>query len=387
MRARRPVGHAFLMTNRPVPWSRSRGFERLLAQETNLSDLIQFLSDRDPQPWSDLVGFVPDEVAREAGRANHADLFLTAANRKAVVEVKLGHLMSADQQKKYETLPSEPDLYLAALSSDESRLEADRSRWAFLSLSDLVGRWRQSPIEAARVVAAESADVLEAWDELIRAAFERSDSAESQPVSRLNQKFLTRVVTRRIAQDLGRRGRIADAGVTSGGGLPLVQSWTPIRGEGIDRAFIAEVRWRETKPVGELRFGVDFDPRPGHVEDEEVRRAAYDLACSMDVYIDFAALRTHLSSEHPELLDLVGRKERSRPKPKGDWQQVVVHGFKGAPLEDGSTNSRRRTTPGFYGDGALRFQAIADVDFDRASANDLTSLIDTTLTFLSSRQP
>ena len=60
--------------------------------------------------------------------------------------------------------------------------------------------------------------------------------------------------------------------------MPLVQAWTPVRGEGPDRSFIAEIRWWETKPGGELRFGVDFDPRPGQAEDEEVRRAAYELA-------------------------------------------------------------------------------------------------------------
>jgi len=70
---------------------------RLLAQETNVSDLIQFLSDRDPSPWAELVGFVPDNVAREAQNANHADLLLTANSQAAVVEVKLGHLMSTKQ--------------------------------------------------------------------------------------------------------------------------------------------------------------------------------------------------------------------------------------------------------------------------------------------------
>src|ERR1700751_4597645 len=84
---------------------------------------------------------------------------------------------------------------------------------------------------------------------------------------RRRQKFLARVAARRIARDLCIRGRGALADVTSGGGLPLVQGWTPVRDEGHDRAFIAEIRWKEEKRVGDLRFGGDFGPRPGQGED------------------------------------------------------------------------------------------------------------------------
>lgn len=375
------------MTKNASPWVRTRGFGRLLAQETNISDLIQFLSDRDPTPWLDLVGFVPNEVDREARTANHADLLLTSSSRAAVVEVKLGHLMSSNQQAKYESLTSRPDLYLSALSLDEMRLGPDPGRWRFLSLSELVGRWENVDDERARVVAGEAAGVLREWDHMITRVFDLTTSKKSLPVSVLNQKFLARVVARRIAHNLQQRGRLATAGVTNGGGLPLIQSWTAIRGEGLDRTFMAEVRWWETKRGGELRFGVDFDPRPGRDEDEEVRRAAYDLARSMAADIEFKGLRGHFSDERPELANLLRRDKPSRPKGKGDWERVVVHGFKGAPLDGGRKNNRQRTAPDFYGDGALRFQAIADIDFGLASANDLTDLIDSTLTYLSSREP
>jgi hypothetical protein len=160
-----------------------------------------------------------------------------------------------------------------------------------------------------------------------------------------------------------------------------------VRGEGTDRTFIAEIRWWETKPGGELRFGVDFAPRPGQAEDEEVRRAAYELARSMDTDIDYASLKGQIAEERPDLAEFLRREKPSRPNANGDWERVIVHGFKGSPLPDGRPNNRRRTSPAFYGDGALRFQAIAEVDFERASARDLTDLIDFTLTYLSSRQP
>lgn len=67
--------------------------------------------------------------------------------------------------------------------------------------------------------------------------------------------------------------------------------------------------------------------------------------------------------------------------------QVIVHGMKGVRLEGRKTNNRRTVTPGFFGDGVLRFQAIVDIDFERASALDLTDMLDETLSYLSSREP
>lgn len=126
------------------PWIGSRGMERLLARETNISDLIQLLSDRDRGPWTELVGFEPGDVAREARIANNADLLLTSSDRSAAIEVKLGHLMSDSQQSKYEELTAVSELYLAAMSSDMVRLEVNSDRWRFVSLSDLISRWNNS---------------------------------------------------------------------------------------------------------------------------------------------------------------------------------------------------------------------------------------------------
>lgn len=222
---------------------------------------------------------------------------------------------------------------------------------------------------------------------MISGVLEAGSARGALQLDELKLKFLARVVTRRVKEDLCERGRLSFAGVTSGGGLPLIQAWAPIRGEGNDRTFIAEVRWWENKPGGELRFGVDFDPRPGQKEDEEVRRAAYDLAHSMEDDIDHPALQAWLAEDRPDLAGALYRKNRSRPEAKGDWEKVIVHGFKGAALEDGSRNNRRRTTPAFYGDGSLRFQTISDIDFARVSARDLVDLIDFTLNYLTSREP
>lgn len=372
-----------------LPWVRSRGLGRLLAQETNISDLLQFLSDRDSRPWADLVGFVPKSVEREALRSNNADLLLAAEDGRLVaVEVKLGHVLSAQQQANYENLSVGTGLYLAALSMDRQRLEAGSTdRWGFLDLVQIFEAWTESGDDVSQVLAGQAVLVLQEWDAQISGVFEPPEREDGLPLSVITQKFLARVVTRRIAVDTRARGWHAYVGVTSGGGLPLVQAWTPIRNEGLDRCFMAEVRWWETKPGGELRFGVDFVPRLGESENEEVRRAAYELSHSMEHHIDYLGLKSHLEVANPRLAELLDRKNISRPVAKGDWETVIRHGFAGAPLAYGKKNNRQRTRPAFYGDGTLRFQAIADIDFGGARGHDITDLIDATLTYLADRQP
>jgi len=370
------------------PWIRGRGIGRLLAQETNISDLLQFLSDRDSRPWGNLVGFVPEKVEREVLESNNSDLLLTAeGGGQVAIEVKLGHVLSADQQERYEGLREGTRLVLAALSMDEQRLDLDStSRWSFLSLVRIFDAWTEVEDEAARAFACQAVLVLRAWDEQIAGVLRLPEEDGSLPLTVLTQKFLARVVSRRIAMDLRNRRPETYARISSGGGLPLVQSWQAIRGEEVGRYFMAEVRWG-TKPGGELRFGVNFAVPDGESESEELRRAAYELACSMDSVITFRALKKHLEDVDPRLAGLLDRKKSSRPAAKGDWEQVVRHGFAGAALPEGKKNNRHRTRPAFYGDGALRFQAMVDVDFGRASGRDLADLLDATLTFLDERQP
>lgn len=352
-----------------------------------MSDVIQLLSDRDMSPWEDVVGFLPVNVTREASAANKADLHLSSPGRRAVIEVKLGHLMSSEQEKAYEALTPRHDLYLAALAADRHRIKREASPWTFLSFADLFRRWAGSKDTFARLLALETATTIDTWDRLISGLFEAGDGDTRPTLRDLDQKFLARVVTRRVAEDLQARGWRTSAAVTAGGGLPVVRGRTPIRGETEDRSFMAEVRWWETRPGAELRFGVDFEPRSGEKENESVRRAAFDLATSMAVSLEYVSLRDYIAGQDPELALLLSRTRASRPQARGDWESVIVHGFAGAPLEDGRKNNRNRTRPIFYGDGTLRFQAIVEIDFDKASARDLTDLLDYTLGYLAARQP
>ncbi|TYC95858.1 hypothetical protein FQ377_14605 [Arthrobacter echini] len=266
------------------PWIRGRGIDRLLAQETNISDLLQFLSDQDGRPWEGLVGFIPEKVEREVLQANNSDLLLTSMDGERVaIEVKLAHSLSTDQQERYEGLSADTRLILAALSLDKQRLELDpTTRWSFLGLVRIFDAWTEVEDEAARTLATEVVLVLRKWDEQIAGVFELPGEEGTLALNVLSQKFLARVVSRRIAMDLRTRRPASHAGVTSGGGLPLVQSWQAIRGEDTNGYFMAEVRWRGNKPEGELRFGVDFVVPAGETESEEIRRAAYDLSSTME---------------------------------------------------------------------------------------------------------
>jgi hypothetical protein len=107
----------------------------------------------------------------------------------------------------------------------------------------------------------------------------------------------------------------------------------------------------------------------------------------MDSFIGFSAIKTHLANANPRLAELLDRKTMARPTGKGDWEQVILHGFAGAVLPGGKKNTRRSTQPAFYGDGALRFQAIVDVDFLKAGGRDVTELLDATLAYLVEKQP
>lgn len=367
----------------PRPWKTPRGLVRLLSHETNLCDLLQMLSDLDSHPWQGIVGFIPEQVDREVRAVGHADLLLRASDGQVVViEVKLGHLMSDRQQARYEAEPDSTHLYLAALRADANRVTEDMScRWTFLSIGDVFARWTNSEQPLARALAHEITAVIRDWDDMVDSVLQ----PHGAPLERLTAKFPARVVTRRIAAELQSRGRVTLAGVTSGGGLPVVQSWSRIDGTGDeDKCFIAEVRWWDNKVGGELRFGVDYDAD----NTPATRREAYDLARSMSDVIDADAWERHMSKTLPSLAAALTHAGDGRPRAKGahsyTWDDVITHGLGSGALRrpDGKRITRLQINPGFHGDGDLRFEALAALDFTRLSAPDVVELLDHTLTYL-----
>src|SRR5699024_10247497 len=88
------------------------GLGRILASETNVSDLLAYFTEEDPSPWTELLDVAPASVVRE-GRARtmkRADLQLLDADGETIgaVEVKLGHHLDQEQSDWYlETFDSD----------------------------------------------------------------------------------------------------------------------------------------------------------------------------------------------------------------------------------------------------------------------------------------
>lgn len=328
-------------------------------------------------------------VEREAIAQNRADLLLLGASgEKAIIEIKVGHVFDAAQQQRYEQLEGANALYLAALNMDEQRLtNAMTDRWRFLSLTELFEAWLQTEDDVARVFAEQVSSVFRMWDANMRAVFQACENTEVRPLSSIREKSLARVVSRRIAIDLRERGRLAYAGIARGGGVPVVQARTPIHEKLEGQCFIAEVRWRQDHPLGELRFGIDFVPRPGHMEDEKLRRTAHNLAVSMEEELEFDALHDYLQDVEPHLASSLARRRRTRPEARGDWEKVIQQGLENIPRENGKKLSRRHVRPVFYGDGTLRFQAMTNLDFTKIDAREVIELLDLTLVYLMGGRP
>lgn len=370
--------------------------DRLLTRETNVSDLLQFLTDSDPLPWADIVGWVPVSSTREQrlARGQLADLVLTAEDgREAVLELKIGHTLSDAQRIAYEKYrdaePEQRRLVLLALAPDGAAV-AGADGWTVLRLSEVAAAWSVSANLAAQEVAALMASTLGAWDTLLDAVLLPGSNPVSAPLDTLQSKFLARVVSREIARRLpGDASTVvhqAESGVTSGGGLALVQAWTELQGDPL-RCLVAEVRWKQSgQRLGvELRFGVDFWDKER--ETRESRVAAWRLARAMSDAITADALRSHLATHSPERVAALLPGHSSRGEPAAGWDDVVERGFASAKNPVGVPGNRRSFRCGFVGDGTRRFEEAVTLDTSTVTAGDLVDLIPATLDHLVARLP
>lgn len=355
------------------------GLARILASETNVSDLLAYFTEEDPSPWKDLIGSVPTAVVRE-GRARtkkRADLLLADEGGRTVgaVEVKLGHHLGHEQAAWYsETFDSEVPLLLASLDPVDPLAEFSESRWTAILLPDLVENWTGSSNPEVAVLAAAATKVLASWSGLITAVSTGAETREAQPLASISDPFLGRVLTRALKSAVRAAG--ADSvftGVTSGGGNALLQSWRAFPGNPTGQNVIAEVRWQPARRIMNLRFGVDVDG-----DGRAAREAAWQLATSLDSAIRADSFAAHLRESDPDRADLLlSTKGPGRPSAKGDWEEIVEKGF---VRGDGS-----RFNPGFYRDGDTRFEASVRIDITRASGPDVVALLDHALTYLIAR--
>lgn len=352
------------------------GLGRILASETNVSDLLAYFTEEDPTPWSDLLGALPARAIRE-GRAStekRADLLLmdAAGDTIGAVEVKLGHHLSEAQSDWYlSTFAADVPLLLTSLDPEDPHDSALDPQWTVAPLPSLVGRWMESTNSEVAVLAAAATRILESWSALITAVSVGVDGREAESLSSISDPFLGRVLTRALKPAVVKAGADrAYPGVTSGGGNALLQSWRafPQRQEGQNA--IAEVRWQPAARKMDFRFGVHVLP-DGRAE----REAAWHLATTLDEAIRIDSFSDYLRETDPDRAGLLlTDKGSGRPSAKGDWAEIVEKGF-----ERGDAS---RYNPGFRRDGDTRFEASVRIDTTQATGPDIVALLGHALDYL-----
>jgi hypothetical protein len=349
------------------------GLRRLMAGENNNSDLLQYLTDRDPSAWNGIVaGVATAERESRIGTRRRADLVLRdrSGNPVAAVEVKLGHYFDDKQAAAYEeSFGPEVPLLLAGLDADGAAATADTGRWRFLHLSAIFAMWtRSADPEAAAASAATR--VLAHWDEVLSSAL--STRGDASVLAQIEEPFLTRVLTRALREQLERGGADrAYSDVTLGGGNATVMAFSQIAEEKPGREFIAEIRWNLRAPTMDFRFGLDY---PSGSRGE--REAVWDAAKRLDDVIRADRFIAHLKAERPDLVGLLTSRGTGRPRAKGDWDEIVERGF--------VRGDAKHFDPGFRRDGDTRLEATARVDLERATAADVVELLGAALQYLAS---
>lgn len=373
------------------PHGQLRGLGRILAGEVNISDLLQYLTDLDPQPWGGLVDAVDPAADREyplkrlpgdRSSAGAADLVLhTDDGRPIAIEVKIGHSFSEDQRQRYEMSTDGP-LFLAAMESDRTIVDRD-DRWSFLRLADIFRAWLDSESTEAAASASAVVPILEAWDATVEGVF-RPGGADR--LDGIEHKFLARLVSRRITCLLQQRGWMAWAGVSSGrSGLALVQAYAALNGDR-HRCVMAEIRWLEGLQRADFRLGVDFDMD----ETPQTRAEVWELAKQMTAVIRLDAYRDHLHATGDRRAALFPDGEVSGRQGVVDeavWLPVIDRGFKSSYNPGGVAGGRKMSPPGFAGDRAQRFQAVGKIDLGSVDANDLVDLLEQGLRHLCAHLP
>jgi hypothetical protein len=354
------------------------GLGRILASETSVSDLLAYFTEEEPERWKEILGRAPTDVERESGHGtlNRADLVLRDEDGSVIgaVEVKLGHRLSPEQASWYEaTFGVDVPLILASLDLVRPEAAGTGARWTPVPLSDLIGRWADSSDPAVAAIAAAAQRVLAEWSAVVTSVATGGDGTSDDVLSTITEPFLGRVLTRALEPAVKAEGADAtSAGVTLGGGNAILQAWRTIPERPKDQFVMAEVRWQPARPVMDFRFGIEVE---ADEDPHAARQAAWELAQQIDESIRVDAFLEHLRKVDPRSSALLSSSRASgRPAAKGDWAEIVKHGF--------GRGDAKRFNPGFYRDGDLRFEAQAKVDTSQATGPDVVALLGHALRYL-----
>lgn len=240
-----------------------RGFERVMASEIHVSDLLQEITDRDPTPWNELINLVPIDCFREhpftrLKKANSVpgsiDLLLVSSDdTEVLIEVKLSHHFSDDQRERYESSGGDV-LCLLGMEADRDWV-ARFPRWTFMSLESVFKAWIDSHDEKAATLAQMAATTLEEWNYGVNSVFR--DNKRGETLDQINRRFLATLVARRLFLEIMELGWFARHSKSVGSGMPIVQGFAPLNDD-LNRCLIAEARWLTSYETINIRFGVDF---------------------------------------------------------------------------------------------------------------------------------
>lgn len=332
-----------------------------------VSDLLQELSDLDFSPWSDVLGMSSGSVLREhrlSSAAGRADIVVLdgSENAVAVVEVKIGHSFSRDQRDRYSLWADERNCHKLLLTIEPRNYHFDG--WDSQSLAAMFGRWLSSTSLEARLLAARVVAIFDSWEKSLQNALLPGSDDAALGLSSLSDPALKRVLTRTLKSQLEKEGVEAYAGVSSGGGNALLQLYRDVPDEVGSMFFIAEARF---EPVTRIRFGVETTD-----DDIEGRQRIFEIATTLDSSLRVDSLKAHLRSIGEgwiaDRLTATSRPGSGRPRAAGDWSTAVATG----KVPSG-------TNPGFHRDRATRLEAMANLDGERATMEDVRSLLTKTL--------
>jgi hypothetical protein len=200
-------------------------------------------------------------------------------------------------------------------------------------------------------------DVLQGWAGAIDGVRKPLTQTGSLTFADVDNVALLRVITRELSQTQRARGVVSFAGVSSGGGNPILQSWTKV--EGVEDVwFIADARFEDHRV--HLRFGVDGEPGTA----EEVWRIARTLddAITVDAFAEFVERTSHGNTRAVANFQAGGR---GRPQARGDWNAVIASGKRTAG-----------TNPGFLRDGLTRLECGVRISKDALNSWSLKVLMD-----------
>ncbi|WP_138732073.1 hypothetical protein [Modestobacter excelsi] len=316
------------------------GLERLLNGEDQVSDLVAFLADLDPQPLARVLGLEADglRVRREAlvsGRDGRVDLLVenAAGGPLALVEVKIGAGQHGRQYAVYDEWAAQHGLsascWLVTLTGDDP--DALPAWHTDLTLAELVGAWRKSDHPEAAWLADLAAGILERRAEELDG---RLGLAQDRVVADLLVKRLK--ASLRQSPAAGRLDLALGSGMRTNGGAPMLLGWWSVGTRaGLDVFMTLDLRADNPRPrAWVLRLGLEVDPRDV-LDSAEARVLAHDLATPIAARLTRTALIANLSTDQRHLAAALVPRERGwhdglsgEPSPRrlADWRAAAATG-------------------------------------------------------------